>query len=256
MKSRSTKDYKNKDFFLAEDGNDLFEFQSSKKIMHLCVTDEAEEVENINENDAFLKTGMLTEIVVGLGDEIPLWKKNSTLKWRFNSSFNNYNNSTNVKNYIRGLFSEAITIWGDVSPVSFEESCTTWDFEIIMRPDNCNAHGCTLASAFFPNQQQNILTIYPKMFSQSKAEQIDTIVHEIGHIFGLRHYFAKQKESSWRSEVFGTHYPLTIMNYGHNSTLTQQDRVDLYKLYSAVWNGKITNINGLPIRLYQPYTSS
>lgn len=251
-----SKSYLDKDFFISEDGKDMFEIKSSEKIKHLCVTDEVEEIEKINESYSSGRIEKLVEIVVGLGDNIPLWQQNITLKWRFNPLFNNYNNSSNVKSYIRTIFKEAILKWGDASPVNFSESFDEFDFEIIMRPDNCNAHGCTLASAFFPNSNLNILTLYPKMFEQNRFEQIETLVHEIGHIFGLRHYFAKEKEGSWRSEIFGHHYPLTIMNYGHQSTLTEQDRVDLKLLYSKVWSGQINNINGMPIRLFNSHTQS
>jgi len=248
------KDYQSKDLFLSEDGKDLFELQSSAQTKHICITDEAEEIENINETKSSANIDQLTEIVVGLGDEIPLWRQHVTLKWKFNPLFNNYSNSDNVKNYIRVLFSDAVSEWGDASPVKFEESTDIVDFEIIMRPDNCNANGCTLASAFFPNSNLNILTLYPKMFSQNRNEQVETMIHEIGHIFGLRHYFAKEKEASWRSEVFGHHYPLTIMNYGHQSTLTPQDKIDLKRLYALAWSGQITNLNGINIKLYYPLT--
>lgn len=248
------KDYLDKDFFISEDGKDDFEGQNPEKVKHLCVTDDAKELEKINESDPHKGAEMLVEIVVGLGDHIPLWQKGKTLRWRLHPMFNHYQNAEGVKNYIRGIMGAAIHSWGDASPVSFLETTGPVDFEVIMRPDNCNAYGCTLASAFFPNSNLNVLTLHPKMFQQSKNEQIETLIHEIGHIFGLRHYFAKEKEASWRSEVFGHHYPLTIMNYGHQSTLTEQDRIDLKALYTQVWSGQLTHINNMPIRLYRPLT--
>ena len=249
-----SKNYLDEDFFLSKDGNDLFEIKTSGKAKHLCVTDESDEIVRIDESLSQKGIEKLTEIVVGLGDHIPLWKQNVTLKWRLHPSFNNYRNSENVKNYIKGILNEAIGKWGNASPVKFQETNSTFDFEIIMRPDNCNANGCTLASAFFPNSNLNVLTLHPKMFQQNRFEQVETMIHEIGHIFGLRHYFAKEREATWRSEVFGHHYPLTIMNYGHNSTFTEQDKVDLKRLYSMVWSRQLRNINGMPIKLYNSLT--
>jgi hypothetical protein len=69
--------------------------------------------------------------------------------------------------------------------------------------DNCTPSGCVLASAFFPDSGRHQLVLYPKMFSQSKKEQIETLIHEIGHIFGLRHFFANVSETVWPSEIFG-----------------------------------------------------
>ncbi|GAB3219635.1 matrixin family metalloprotease [Algoriphagus aestuariicola] len=246
--------YLDKDFFLSIDGEDLFEMKAPEKIKHRCVTDEAVVIENGNVPSSSDKGGRPFELVVGLGNHIPLWEQNVTLKWRLNSLFDTYTNSDNVKDYIRELVKDALSQWGDASPVKFEESSADCDFEVIMRPDDCDINGCTLASAFFPNSNLNILTLYPKMFTQSKFEQVETLIHEIGHIFGLRHYFAKDRESSWRSEIFGHHYPLTIMNYGHQSTITEQDRIDLKRLYSSVWSGKLSEINGLKIELFKSLT--
>ena len=46
------------------------------------------------------------------------------------------------------------------------------------------------------------------------------------------------------------------MNYGWRSVLTETDRSDLNRLYESVWSGELTNVNGTPIRLVQPYHAS
>ena len=91
------------------------------------------------------------------------------------------------------------------------------------------------------------------MLEQTRAEQVETLVHEIGHIFGLRHFFANVSENAWPSEVFGEHKPFTIMNYGHHSVLTDDDTADLKRLYETAWSGELTEINGTPIRFVQPF---
>jgi hypothetical protein len=144
--------------------------------------------------------------------------------------------------------------WGSAAPVKFTERNDAWDFEIVMRrADDCDNNGCVLASAFFPDGGRHELVVYPKMFSQSAKEQVDTFIHEIGHVFGLRHFFADVRESAWPSQVFGTHKPFSIMNYGRQSELTAEDKADLKKLYRMVWRGELTQINGTPIRLVRPF---
>ena len=91
------------------------------------------------------------------------------------------------------------------------------------------------------------------MFEQPEKEQVDTLAHELGHVFGLRHFFAQISESRWPSEIFGVHRPFTIMNYGANSELTDDDKVDLKKLYLSVWSGQLAEINGTPIQLVRPF---
>jgi hypothetical protein len=186
---------------------------------------------------------------------IPLWTKNQTLRWRFReSSMDYFQNPTSAKAAIKELFGVAILAWGTAAPIKFAQQSDVWDFEIVMRwSDDCDGTGCVLAAAFFPDEGRHKLTLYPKMFTQSRQEQVETLVHEIGHIYGLRHFFANVSETEWPSEIFGTHTPFSIMNYGSQSVLTSTDKSDLKQLYSLAWSGELTDINGTPIRLMRPY---
>ena len=91
------------------------------------------------------------------------------------------------------------------------------------------------------------------MFTQSQKEIVDTFIHETGHIFGLRHFFANLTEAAWPSAIFGTHRAFSIMNYGRMSELTTDDKNDLKNLYESVWNGSLDNINGTPIVQFRPF---
>lgn len=186
---------------------------------------------------------------------IPLWAPNVTLRWKFNeASMRYFLHPEAAKRELRRLWGEALLAWGDAAPVKFTESDDAWDFEVVMEHnDKCTASGCTLARAFFPDSGRHNLAIYPKMLTQIRKEQIDTFIHEIGHIFGLRHFFANIDERRWPSVIFGTHRPFSIMNYGYNSELTEDDRSDLKLLYSKVWNGELDEINGTRIVIVRPY---
>ncbi len=191
----------------------------------------------------------LAELVLDASEGfIPLWAQNVNLRWRFNaSSFGYFQNPEEAKREIRRLFAKAVLAWGDSAPVSFSERDDAWDFEIVIRPDICNSVGCVLASAFFPDSGRHELVIFPKMFEQVEEEQVETLVHELGHVFGLRHFFANVSETAYPSVLFGSHQPFSIMNYGSDSKLTEDDKADLKLLYQLVWKGKLTNINGTKI---------
>jgi hypothetical protein len=198
----------------------------------------------------------LHEIVVDASEGfIPLWAYGQTLRWRFRrSSMTFFQNQTAAMNEVRNLLGEALVAWGDAAPVKFTEQEDNWDFEIVMKAvDNCDINGCVLASAFFPDQGQHKLNLYPQMFAQSRQEQIETLMHEIGHVFGLRHFFADISERAWPSQIFGTHNPFSIMNYGSQSVLTDADRSDLKTLYQLAWSGELTDINSTPVRLVKPF---
>ncbi|MGZ5443138.1 MAG: matrixin family metalloprotease [Thermoanaerobaculia bacterium] len=198
----------------------------------------------------------ILEIVVDASEGfIPLWAKRTTLRWRFrDTSMKVFAKPAAAKNYIRKLFGEALLAWGDAVPIKFAEKDDNWDFEIVMKKsDDCDVNGCVLASAFFPDAGRHQLTFYPRMFQQSRDEQVETLAHEIGHAFGLRHFFAKELENGFPAEIFGVHSKFSIMNYGVDSRLTDNDKKDLKRMYQAAWSGELKNINGTPIKFVKPF---
>lgn len=198
----------------------------------------------------------LTEIVVDASEGfIPLWESGVALRWRFQEhSMSVFEDPEAAKAAIRELLGESLVKWGDAAPVKFAQQDDAWDFEIVVRDaDKCTPNGCVLASSFFPDAGRHELVIYPKMFTQSRKEQVDTFIHEFGHTFGLRHFFANISETAWPSEVFGTHKPFTIMNYGSQSELTDDDKTDLKRLYQTAWSGELTAINRTPVKFMKPF---
>lgn len=198
------------------------------------------------------------EIVVDASEGfIPLWAEHSTLRWRFNAvSLEAFQDPDAARAAIRTLFDDAVAAWDTACPVAFVEDEARYDFEIVVRSEKrCSANGCVLASAFFPDGGQHELLIYPSMFEQVHEEQVATLVHEIGHVFGLRHFFALVSEGAWPAIIYGEHQKFSIMNYGDESQLTDADKTDLSNLYKAVWEGKISALNGTPVRLVRPYSS-
>jgi hypothetical protein len=197
-----------------------------------------------------------TEIVVDATDGfVPLWQEDLVLYWRFNlASLSVFRQPDAIRTRIRALLNEAILAWGDAAPIRFDENADNSDFEIVVEQfERCTPQGCTLARAFFPDAGRHQLVVYPTMFEQSREEQVETLAHEIGHIFGLRHFFAPEVETPWPSVIFGEHAPFSIMNYGEESELTDRDRADLKLLYESVWSGKLRKINRTPVKLFRPF---
>lgn len=203
--------------------------------------------------------GSLLEIVLDASHGfIPLWAPGTTLHWRFQEeSLARFSNPSAAKAGIETLFGEALLLWGDAAPVRFARDDDAWDFEIAVRAqDKCSPQGCVLARAFFPDGGRHELMIFPKMFGQPREEQVETLAHELGHIFGLRHFFALISEAAAPAVVFGQHVRFSIMNYGADSRMSDADRSDLKALYQQVWAGSLKELNGTPIRLVRPYHAS
>ena len=197
------------------------------------------------------------EIVVDASEGfIPLWSEGMTLRWRFQErSLSVFADPDLAKSAIRQRLGQGLLEWGSAVPVKFTERNDAWDFEIVVNAnDDCDINGCVLASAFFPDAGRHELIIYPKMLEQDKQEQVETMAHELGHIFGLRHFFANISETAWPSEIFGSHRRFSIMNYGAKSVMMEDDRSDLAALYKGAWGGKFSEINGTPIRLMRPFS--
>lgn len=200
------------------------------------------------------------ELVVDASEGfIPLWGPDVTLRWRFQpQSLNLFVDPEGAAAYLRELFGRGLELWGDAIPVRFTEATDAWDFEVAVSPQtNCRpTGGCTLARAFFPDSGRHDLVLYPTLFEQSLTEQIETMAHEFGHVFGLRHFFAPVSETAWANEIFGTHSSFSIMNYGTRSVMTPADKDDLRQLYSQVWSGELTEINGTSISQVRPFSES
>ncbi len=196
------------------------------------------------------------EIVVDASEGlVPLWKEDSVLRWEFDENYLSvFSNPEEIKDYIREIFAEALLKWDFAVPVKFSENSKSWDFQLRVEADNnCSPIGCTLARAFFPGPGRNDLLLYPKMFEQCRKEQVNTMIHELGHVFGLRHFFADVNERAWPSEAFGEHCAFSIMNYGDQSELTDSDKDDLALLYQLAWSGELKDINGTKIMFFSPY---
>ncbi len=201
----------------------------------------------------------LLELVVNATQGfVPLWAEHTTLRWRFQKrSLDSFAEPAAAAEALTRLLGQAVLRWGAAAPVRFTRDEDAWDFEIAVRDvDRCSPAGCVLASAFFPDAGRHEVVIYPRLFGQTEEEQVETLIHELGHVFGLRHFFALVRESAWPAEVFGRHEPFTIMNYGSQSRLTDADLADLTLLYQEAWSGRLTAVNGTRIRLVRPFNAS
>jgi hypothetical protein len=213
-----------------------------------CVTDKAGQA---------MPNGMSErELVLDASEGfIPLWEPGVILRWQFaDGTLAPFQDPAAAGSAIESIFGDALLAWGDAAPVKFSKNTDACDFEIVVRTsDDCDPNGCVLASAFFPDAGRHQLYIYPIFFRQTAQEQLETLCHEIGHAFGLRHFFALVSEQNAPAVLFGRQDKFTIMNYGELSRLTDTDKSDLKTLYELAWSGQLKQINGTPLKFVKPY---
>lgn len=156
----------------------------------------------------------VAKILVGLFDHTPRWKLNSVI---------------NFATFARGYPTPADAVYAAKLMEAAEEwnsykICVT--FKWVPKLDDAAfvlAYGGTeskvLASAFFPNDKP-LNTMYVYSYGFDKKDQAgytnfgimkNVFLHELGHVLGLRHEFAIEKEGG--AVPFGSRDPHSIMSY-------------------------------------------
>ena len=219
-----------------------------------CITDKSLGKAPPQDQSSDDRLSLVVEATEGF---IPLWARGTTLRWRFRErSLTLFEDPEAAKTALQQWLGAAVLAWGDAMPVRFAYAESRWDFEIgVNWASDCTISGCVLASAFFPDAGQHQLWLYPELFDQSVEEFVETGVHELGHCIGLRHFFAPERETRWPSVVFGENMPFSILKYGSQCVLTEDDRTDLKRLYEAAWSGELREINEIPIKLVKPFSA-
>ncbi|KAJ5358314.1 catalytic domain-containingprotein [Penicillium cataractarum] len=102
--------------------------------------------------------------------------------------------------------------------------------------------GSTIARAFEPNTNDlNTLFVYQKAFEPGIINSMyNVFLHELGHVLGLRHEFAPEKEGSDPSVQIGPRNPLSVMSYTFPPQIQPSDETStrvFYDLPEGIYQG-------------------
>ncbi|PKK42685.1 hypothetical protein CI102_12727 [Trichoderma harzianum] len=167
------------------------------------------------------------EIRVGWDGKIPRWRKGSELSYVVCvESF-----PSPLSSLVEDSMKAAIDMWGGIS-VRFKQVARNdpATFAVIYENRNRNVYACS----FFPNDSSRELTIYPPSLREPNY-LANILAHEVGHILGLRHEFAHEREKGHASALFGSENADSIMNYfDHPKQLQvrEQDLEELKRFYA------------------------
>jgi hypothetical protein len=173
------------------------------------------------------KTSDPISIQVGIGGEVPRWKKRSNVN--FAAYAGGYPTPTHAIFAAYRLY-EAANEWNRVlqGRVTFRWVGKLEDAAFVLAYGGNG--GSTLAQAFFPNSNDlNTLVVYSKGFEPGIINNMSNIfLHELGHVLGLRHEFAAQEGGN---VPFGTPNPLSVMSYNFPPQIQSSDESDTKDFY-------------------------
>ncbi|KAF4447076.1 putative matrix metalloproteinase-11 protein [Fusarium austroafricanum] len=207
------------------------------------------------------KNKNLGAIMVGLNRECPRWVPGSVLKWVV------------VKEGFRTPAD------ADYAAQHLHMACQKWNefnvgvtFEWVTKPADATfalwhggSQGGVLASAFFPNpNDMSNMLVYNAAFAMPKwkANLWKVFMHELGHVLGLRHEFAMDRDpetgnskETFKAVQLGPRNENSVMTYGRNPPEVQDSDVESARAFYALKddeNGNSPMIGLTPVQDYEP----
>ncbi|KAI9157902.1 putative matrix metalloproteinase-11 protein [Paramyrothecium foliicola] len=203
----------------------------------------------------------LGAIMVGINHECPRWVPGSILKWVVvKEGFKTPADAEYAAQHLNMAFQK----WNELSVgVSFEWVSNAADATFALW--HGGSQGGVLASAFFPNpNDMSMMMVYSAAFSMPKwkANLWKVFMHELGHVLGLRHEFALDKDpetgeskETFRAVQLGPRNDLSVMTYRREPPEVQESDVTSTKDFYALRDDEKGNppmIGLTPVQDYEP----
>ncbi|KEF61391.1 uncharacterized protein A1O9_02957 [Exophiala aquamarina CBS 119918] len=99
--------------------------------------------------------------------------------------------------------------------------------------------------AVIPRKKKNIDAYSYALQTQNRPGTVKVLLHELGHILGLRHEFAITKSERPPAVQFGQSNADSVMSYSYPPAIQKSDVDAIKEFYSNYKNGE--KINNVPI---------
>ncbi|KAB8067158.1 hypothetical protein BDV29DRAFT_200650 [Aspergillus leporis] len=181
---------------------------------------------------------------IGLDRVIHRWQKQT--KVQFAAFAGGYPTSDQAL-YAASMLNKAAITWNDVKPGPEFKWVSNLEEAAFVLAYGGDA-GSTLARAFFPNDKDlNVLYVYKKAFEPGNINFMTNIfLHELGHVLGLRHEFAPEKEGG--TVQLGPRNPKSVMSYYFPPEIQMDDKKSTREFYSLTES----HFSGWPIKDWVP----
>jgi hypothetical protein len=204
-------------------------------------------------------------IVVGAGFIVPRWDVTKPLKLLCCVRESSFPNKDHIPIAIKA-YKEAAAEWSALDfGLSFDltTDLAASHYELVWMPDPTEVippatePSKVIARAFFPSEPSNVLVFNRAFASDKNVKALRAILlHELGHIVGLRHEFAitgdpakgLNAEGGGAKQFMKQNY-YSVMSYNFPPTMQQSDK-DGVKAFYKLKNGE--QVDGFPVTDYLP----
>jgi hypothetical protein len=190
----------------------------------------------------------LPSIVLGMDSIIPRWKIPTTLKWYLMAD---KFPSTEDAEIAAEALNQAANEWRNVDfgvTVFQTQNKREANFNLVYRR-NPRDDPYVLAEAFFPHDRDNDVILYAYgMHPDNRYKLKNVFLHELGHIFGLRHEFAIEEEGEGAVQ-FMTKNSLSVMDYNDQPMIQESDKQGLRAFYKLA---ETYDVGGSPVTDFLP----
>jgi hypothetical protein len=198
-------------------------------------------------------------LVIGYGPIIPRWDVTPPdgRKLQYLVREDTFPDATKAQ-YAAKEFQTAADTWAELQTgLTFSQTTDrdSANFYLVYKVNSRFEEG-VLAQAFFPHEVDQDVIVYSYAFEgQNKSILKEIFLHEIGHIFGLRHEFAIEGDNDGHeaegegAKLFMEKNEYSVMSYKFPPRLQDSDRtqtVEFYKLPLGYM------LDGSPVTDYQP----
>lgn len=173
----------------------------------------------------------VSEIVVGLLEKVPRWKPGSVIKW---AAWSDGYHCKDDADHAAKQLAIAAEQWNEANVgVTFEWVQHSRDATFVLVYGG--SKGGVLASAFFPNGSDlNFVYVFGGAFRHGWKENMwKVFTHELGHVLGLRHEFAIEKEKMGATQL-GPQNEFSVMNYRAEPPELQKSDIESTREFYAI----------------------
>ncbi len=206
-------------------------------------------------NCATQRNESLDELYLGtLIGNITLWESGSTINWIARSDGYPEDGQA-IEVAVR--LAQATEEWNKVMDgrvrfqyvTNFDDACFKLEYGGFKGP--------VLAEAFKPYDYTKVLNtvyVYQLLFDPKyRVHMLGTMLHELGHVLGLRHEFAHHVVHGWGPEdvegifesiLYGSNNPQSVMAYYMGQTIQDSDKEDIRRAYDELMDGTVISGQG------------